>query len=397
MLRTYDSVDLEEGTILGQIDREEAASTQQQTHHRRKIARTLKFVCSVLFTWGLGGVFIVMTCLQLSADRDDVDVRWNSYLESEATATEKVESLAATAGATEVTCGTYLENLKTIDMKDSYYTGVWLVWFLWEDNDAIDFSDDGFIFYNGVINSIDTLEDSRTKDGTRYQQFRVDVTISQTFHTPRFPLENHLLRAYIEPLYDITEVMLRNSHDTDAINRNLNVVGYEVERMDSAIKYYAYDDNHDDPTIPENSVTYLAEHVDVLEINRTGIGLYIKCFIALWGTTLWVLIMLFVATRHQVDVFSMIPGTLFGAVGNILVGANLLPEALTIGLLEYGNIWGIFIVLAGTVTITILNRERFHWRDDSFADTYGLFMFVSILILAIVGNIALPLSSYQLS
>lgn len=382
-------------TIFGQLDGEEKPHEDQQAYHDRRSSKLLKIIMSVIFTWVLGGAFLLVTCIQLNTDRVDIDKRWDGYLQSDPEAETRAQQIASENNATVVTCGTYLENFKELDIKNSSFRSVWLVWFSWQGNDEIDFSDEGFIYYNGIINEITTIRDDVTDDGIHYQQFRVDVSVSQAFHTPRFPLENHILRLYIEPTYDIRDVILVESGDVDNLNKNINVYGYQIENMASTIKYIGYEDNHDDPFIPEGSVTVVSEYMDEIEVNRVGWGLYVKCFIAIWGTTLWVLIMLFVATRHRVDVFAMIPATLFGAVGNIMIGANLLPEALSLGLLEYGNIWGIFIVLAGTVAITILNRERSHWHDNEFADKYGRFMFYSILILAIVGNLALPLVSYQ--
>lgn len=383
-----------QNTILGQIDGEKSATYTERKDHNQRSRRMVKFILSLVLTWVVGGSFLIATCFQLSEDRSNVDTRWETYLASSPEVVEEAQTIARKADATEVTVGTYLENLKELNVKDSYFRSVWLVWFMWEDNDELDFTDGGFIYYNGSINRINVLKDEVTADGVHYQQMRVDVSISQTFHTPRFPLENHVLRAYIEPTYDIEEVIFVESDDSDDLNRNINVSSYEITRMASGLKYYEYNDTHDDPTLGENDKPFVVEHMDEIEVNRSGWGLYVKCFIALWGTTLWVLIMLFVATRHHVDVFSMIPATLFGAVGNIMVGANLLPDALTLGLLEYGNIWGIFIVLCGTVTITNINRERNHWKDNDFADRYGRFMFYSILALTIVGNLVLPLASY---
>lgn len=383
----------DKGTILGQVDGEKKAEKKELSEHKR--GRLFKLIFSLFLVWVIGGSFLITTCVQLNADRNNVDTRWETYLESDPEVEQAALSVAEKSKATKVTVGSYLENLKELNVKDSYFRSVWIVWFMWEGNDELDFTDGGFIYYNGYINRAVVLKDEVTKDGIHYQQLRVDVTISQAFHTPRFPLENHILRSYIEPTYDLREVQFVASDDEDTVNSNINVYSYEIERVASGLKYYAYSDTHDDPLLKDSETPYLVEYMNEIEVNRMGWGLYVKCFIALWGTTLWVLIMLFVATRHRVDVFSMIPATLFGAVGNIMVGANLLPEALSLGLLEYGNIWGIFIVLAGTVTITIINRERNHWKDNDFADKYGRLMFFSILALAIIGNIALPLVSYS--
>lgn len=62
-----------------------------------------------------------------------------------------------------------------------------------------------------------------------------------------------------------------------------------------------------------------------LEINRSGLGLYAKCFIALFGTSLWVFITMFLCTYHRADPLSMIPAALFGTVSNIMVGTILSP------------------------------------------------------------------------
>ena len=374
---------------------EEPATEETMAHHKTRKSRLAKVAFSLTFTIVLGITFLFVTCFQLVNDRAAINNRWTESLETDTTTQAAVNTIAERDGATLVNTGTYLENLREIDAKNSLFRSVWIVWFSWEGNDDLDFTDGQFIYYNGSINKVNVLRNEVSEEGVHYQQLRVDVTISQAFHTARFPLDNHLLRLYIQVAYPVSEVLLTRSSDTEKVNQNINVYNYEINRAASTIKYVSFQDNHDDPMIPEGEVEYVAEYMDIVEVNRAGFGLYAKCFIAIWGTTLWVLIMLHVATRHRVDVFSMIPSTLFGAVGNILIGAALLPEALGLGLLEYGNIWGIFIVLSGTVTITIINRERNHWKDNAFADKYGRFMFYAIVTLAIIGNIALPLCAFQ--
>lgn len=91
----------------------------------------------------------------------------------------------------------------------------------------------------------------------------------------------------------------------------------------------------------------------------------------------------------------MIPAALFGTVSNIMVGANLLPDALEVGLLEYVNIWGIFTILAVTISVINVNRIRSKFEDRDFAKFFGRVMFYSIITLTLLGHVLMPLSAYM--
>ena len=78
-----------------------------------------------------------------------------------------------------------------------------------------------------------------------------------------------------------------------------------------------------------------------------------------------------------------------------MVGANLLPDALQTGLMEYVNFWGILTILSVTFTVINVNRIRNKYEDRDFANHYGLTMFVVILTVILIGHILLPLSAYR--
>jgi hypothetical protein len=145
-------------------------------------------------------------------------------------------------------------------------------------------------------------------------------------------------------------------------------------------------------TPPVTSAPVTSEFVTALTFRRNGLGLYFKCFIAMYGTTLWVLIMLYICGHHRVDPLGMIPGALFGTVSNIMVGAALLPDALDMGLLEFVNVWGILTILATAVVIIQVNniRSQYGRKDEPFAGFIGRVMFYIIAVIAIAGNILLP-------
>ena len=363
---------------------------------RRIKSLKFKYWGTIIAVWGFAAVFLVTACLYLHFDKSNEDVYWDTYSPpSNTEVAEQAQTIAAREGATQVDCGVYLENLESIGIKDGHYNAVWLVWFSWKGNEELDFTNN-FRIYKGKIDKLEVVRDIVASDGTHYQRFRIHTTISKVFWTPRFPLESHQLRMYLEPNFSIGEVHLVQSDNDDVINPNMSIAGYEINRLEGGIEYVKYENSFDDPEIRSEEHVIKSEHMTQIEISRSGMGLYFKCFIALWATMLWVMIMLFAATRHRVDAFSFIPATLFGAAANILTGAALLPDAMEMGLMEFVNFWGILIILTAAVSIMVINRERTHWKNEEFAERFGRIILGSVIVLAIVGNIALPLSAFML-
>ena len=131
----------------------------------------------------------------------------------------------------------------------------------------------------------------------------------------------------------------------------------------------------------------------MFEVDRAGIGLYIKCCIALYGTLAWILLCLYIATFRRVDALGMIGAAFFGAVSNVMVGSNLLPDALQMGLVEFVNFFGVGIIVASTAVVISINTIRKEIGNESFAQFYGRIMLCLFAALVIIGNIALPLSA----
>lgn len=102
----------------------------------------------------------------------------------------------------------------------------------------------------------------------------------------------------------------------------------------------------------------------------------------------------------QCDPLGMVPAALFGTVTNIMVGTNLVPDALEVGLLEYVTIWGIMTILGNAISIININHVRNRKNDDEvgskeFAKVYGRILFYLMLIAAISGQIILPVCAYM--
>ena len=351
--------------------------------------RKRKLLFAVISYLMIGLIALSYCSIMLFAEKADAVDTWDAHLsdppEIAAMASERQKT------ATPVSVGTYIENLREVNLKASIYRVEFQVWFMWEGDETLDPANH-FRVYKGLINNKTIIKETH-EGGKNYQLVSMDVSVSKNFETKRFPLDSHQLRFYVESTRPIEEVVFVVDKENSGINRNLTIVGYEFSRHDIGSTSFLYDSNHGDPDIKEHEMN--SEIVTAFEINRSGFGLYLKCFVALVGTLTWTLIALFVCTYHHVDPLGMMPGALFGTVGNIMVGASLLPDALEMGLLEYVNIWGILAILATTVAIININRIRNKHQDKKFAHYYGTVMFYIVTIFTIVGNILLPVLAYM--
>lgn len=344
----------------------------------------LWFVLIVL----VGGTYLTLTSSLLLRDKLSDGPRWDATLATTPERQEELDKLSA--GATKVTVGSYIESIKEINIKSSYFRMVAQVWFSWQGDPNLDLKNN-FEVYKGLTNKIEVIKDY--SDGiNNYQLIRLDTSVTRNFQTKRFPLDSHQLRFYIEPNYPIQEVLFLADTQESGLNENLDVAGFKVMRFESGTIAHDYPNTFGDPQIQDHVTT--SEFVAAIEVNRIDFGLYAKCFIALVGTLTWVLVTLFLSGYHKIDPLGMIPGTLFGTVTNIMVGANLLPDALQMGLLEFVNGWGILIILFATIAIINVNSSRNGYQHKEFADSYAKLMFYSIMSLTVFGHILLPCCAY---
>lgn len=340
-------------------------------------------ICATAF---IGGV-----CIHMNLERSGTGIEYAAALANDADSEALKQQLSGQAAV--VTAGTYVENVKEISLKNCNFRVSFLIWFKWEGHPELNFTGDEFRIYNAVINKKEVLHDYE-KNGLHYQQMRMDATISKSFDIARFPLGSQVLKFYIEPnQYTVNEVVFVPDTANSGVNKNLHISGYELLRSDVAEHTIVYPNTMSNPKFEMPRT--VSELVTVMEINRTDWGLYMKCFIALVGTTVWVFMVLYVCANHKVNPLGTIPAALFGTVGNLMVGANLLPDMVRIGLVEYVNLFGVMIVLAGALSIININRIREQKENSGFAKYYGRVMFYTLLVLCLAGQIIIPASAYM--
>ena len=345
-------------------------------------------LCGCFFSYVIVAVvFLCFSCDWLRDKRVASDVRWDTMFDMPEETVELVKQQSA--NATVVSTGTYIENIKEVSLRNSYFDIDFTVWFEWQGDPELDMANN-YRIYNGTISNKEIVQDYH-EDGQNYQLVRCTSKISKTFHTERFPLESHELKFYIESNVPCYRAVLKADKENSGINPDLRMSGFNVINYGISEFAYAYDFNGS----PEYAGEVVSsELLTAVEIDRATIGLYIKCFVSLFATTLWSLITVYLCAFHRLDPLGMIPSALFGTVANVMVGANLLPDALNGGLLEFVNIWGVATVLWCAIAIINVNRVRKEYEDPVFAKQLGLIMFVTILTITLAGHILLPCMAY---
>lgn len=351
-----------------------------------------KLVVGILVIFLVGVLYIGTCSLVMYRDKVDEVKTWRSDV---TIASDTQTELANVSGdATEVLVGTYVENLRQISLKDSTFRASLLVWYRWEGRDDLDMMHNARVYRGYIDPTFTEMVKDYHYDGINYQAIRYDVTVNQGFDTKRFPLDSHQLRIYLESDYPAEEVVFVIDEENSGLNPYLSVGGYDIVQVEVAPFAYVYPNNHSDPEL-EGQTLVTTEIVTLIDINRNSFGLYIKCFIAMWGTVLWVLLSVFLCTYHRIDPLGMIPGALFGTVSNIMIGASLVPDSLSLGLIEFMNIFGVMNILGGTIIIITINRIRSVHGDTAFASRYGKIMFYLLVLVVVLGNIIMPMSAFM--
>lgn len=335
--------------------------------------------------------YMIYTCTAILNDAWSERADCKSAQQTDPAVLAQVEMRGA--NATQVLVGCYIENVKDLSLKNSSVTAVMETWFKWEGNDDLNMAEN-FRVYKGVISNKHMVSESH-ENGVNYQLVRYTVVLSKNFTTQRFPIDAHQLHFYVESDYPVEQVNFVADTENCDTNTSLSINGYNMGDTVFETFYHEYSNAHSDPSVKGTVIT--SEFLTSIEIHRSSLGLYAKCFIALVGTIGWVLITLYINTFHHIDPLGMIPAALFGTVSNIMVGANLVPDALELGLLEYVNILGIMIILGTAISIINVNRIRAHYTDRDFARLFGRTMFKIMLGVTIIGNLALPLTATLLN
>jgi len=262
---------------------------------------------------------------------------------------------SATAAPTNknVIIGTYLNNIPSVDIKNSQFTVDFYVWFRWEGDDWKPL--ETFELANGRITSKTGFV--KKKLGTQnYALCRVLATMTKFWDMRRFPLDNHTLTLEIEDA-ELDDRSLAWDVDADNTGHSpeLEIPGWIIKHTQSKAAPHHYRTNYGDTSLPSNQQSSYSRYVYALDVARPGYGRFLRVFFGLFVAVLISWCAFFVRPKESSPRVSLGIGATFAAAAVTVAINNSLPDTNSVTMADKLVMLTLGMIVASVfVTITAL-------------------------------------------
>ena len=306
------------------------------------------------------------------------------------------ESFSVPTNSKKVIIGTYLERIEDLNIKESYWTYEFYLWFKWNPNE-IDFLGEKslahqnelpFTVINGEIlktDLVDRYTDSINK--VEYIQYYVKAKSTQFFDVSLYPIDKHDLIIPIEHKWiDRKNLYFEPDTNDSKVSSRVMVNGYEKENSVKLIeKPHAYKSARGNPKFSSDYKVDFSQYRMAVRIYKGGISVILKLFLILYIAVLVTFIAPFAPDPSRYTV-----GALFTAAGGSYILASKLPSTNVFSLAEIINAFCIVLIVAMIAILGILPALIF--KDgviDSFEKKMTRLINLAMFLFFIVINSSL--------
>jgi hypothetical protein len=302
-------------------------------------------------------------------------------------------SLPANAQPTKVTAGIYVDRIVELSIKDTGWTVDFYLWFRWNGEPI-----EGIERFDAVDGSIEsrTLEAEYTHGDEHYLMYRVVAQITKFFDISRFPCDDHLLTIAIEHPGKLRHELMFVADEKDStVSSRAKAPGYKISQAKIVEKAHSYKTARGDPRLPGGGGVK-ATHSQLrygLGISRVGWSFYFKMFQGLFVAVAIATLALFIKPTNVDPRFGLGIGSLFAAVANSYMTAQLEPDTGEIALADYINGIGIGMIFLIQIQSTI-SLYLFEARGQKALSRWFDKISFVVFVLGYTGiNLMLPLSA----
>jgi hypothetical protein len=270
------------------------------------------------------------------------------------------ESFSVPTNSKKVIIGTYLERIEDLNIKESYWTYEFYLWFKWNPNE-IDFLGEKslahqnelpFTVINGEIlktDLVDRYTDSINK--VEYIQYYVKAKSTQFFDVSLYPIDQHNLIIPIEHKWiDRKNLYFEPDTKDSKVSSRVMVNGYEKDNSVKMIeKPHAYKSARGNPKFSSDYKVDFSQYRMAVRIYKGGISVILKLFLILYIAVLVTFIAPFAPDPSRYTV-----GALFTAAGGSYILASKLPSTNVFSLAEIINAFCIVLIVAMIAILGIL-------------------------------------------
>jgi hypothetical protein len=290
-------------------------------------------------------------------------------------------------GRLPVQVGISIEKISEFSIKNVAWNTDFYVWFLWQppaDDPAFD-PGNSFQMVAGTIANKQKLID-RTDANGHYELYRVSASINYPFDVTRYPVDDHLLRVFIQdPVHP--HIQYRADKKNSRIDPAIRIPGYQISRSVIGAETVSTQTTLGDPASPMD----MAQFGYGIFIVRQGYGFYLKLFQALFAAVGVALLSGFYKAHEEIRT-ELLVGGFFAAVANSYITSTYLPDTGTMTLMDFVNLLGLITIFLCMIQTVI--SSRIAAVDKDFSRLFDKISFGIIAFLYLGLNIALPLVAH---
>ena len=270
------------------------------------------------------------------------------------------ESFSLPPNSKKVVIGTYLERIEELNIKESYWTYEFYLWFKWNPkeidflgkNDLSHKNELSFTIINGDILKSDLVDryiDS--SNNIEYIQYYVKAKNTQFFDVSLYPIDKHDLIIPIEHKWiDRKNLYFEPDTNDSKVSSRVMVNGYEKENSVKLIeKPHAYKSARGNPKFSSDYKTDFSQFRMAVRIYKGGLSVILKLFLILYIAVLVTFIAPFAPDPSRYTV-----GALFTAAGGSYILASKLPSTNVFSLAEIINAYCIVLIVSMIAILGVL-------------------------------------------
>jgi len=285
-----------------------------------------------------------------------------------------------TAPPSDIYIGLFILRINSVSLRDKQLGVDFYIWFRWRDENLK--PQDTFELINGMIDKRNTVDERRYGDWF-YACSRVQANVIQSWDMTRYPLDSHKIQIEIEDSKDDNAVLKYISDNKNCgIDRNLSLIGWELDNLFTRVTDYSYNTNYGDLELGEKKASLYSRFICSIELERPSIKFAFKQFYGLYIAALIGLATLFINPKHSSPRFSLSVGAVFTVMGNHFVVASNLPETSQLTLVDKLHIYAGFVILSCIIaSVASLKLDDKGYAVYSRRLDYITFGFLSIIFI----------------
>jgi hypothetical protein len=283
-----------------------------------------------------------------------------------------------------VTTGIYLNQLYSVDIKNSQFTADFYLWFRWKGDELKPL--DTFELPSGRVTSRTGIVKKKIGD-ENYVCVRLIATFTKFWDLRRYPLDAHTLNIEIEDSdQDIHHMVYVLDKANTAFNPDLQVPGWTITKSGAEVTTATYHTNYGDTTLAADNQSAYSRLVYTVDVARPGYGRFLKVFFGLFISVLISWCGFFVRPKESSPRVSLGVGATFAAAAVTVAINNSLPDTNAVMLadkLVMLTLGTIVAAVAETITALWLfahEHEAAQKRLDRICSVLFPAIYISILI-----------------